>query len=288
MDNSYIMDIWYQNASLACLILEQQRSSAGRDNFRIGENLSLNHAINDSANNRFVSSLDMINHCSLAMNELAALQRSIVPPRPIPDILYYHPQVPYFYPEFLLSTQTVDQTNGSTVTVPRQAYQLPLTKDKQDEKTTKNAKKTTRKRGTYPADRPRHPLNAYNFFFSDERDKILHNISSESISCTSSNESSFSLEHNYKDFSNMSLEEKQQVLKRYNDRSEERRKRKRPHRKSHGMIAFQELASTIAQRWRALPDERRAFYLSLADMNTKNYQTSMNEYKISSKRVKTK
>ena len=52
----------------------------------------------------------------------------------------------------------------------------------------------------------------------------------------------------------------------------------RPHRKTHGKIGFQTLAKLIASRWKALGDDRRDHYKSLAAIDMDNYKEKTHEY----------
>lgn len=55
-------------------------------------------------------------------------------------------------------------------------------------------------------------------------------------------------------------------------------KKRRPHRKTHGKISFQELARMVGQRWKALPDDKRKYYQDLAKEDMKRQKTAMEEY----------
>lgn len=89
---------------------------------------------------------------------------------------------------------------------------------------------------------PLLPISPYNFFFKDERERILNNTSEE--------------EHH--DWS----ETKQHELLNHHwgrDRSQKRR-----HRKTHGRIGFKELSQLIASRWQALAEDQKDFYRQVA------------------------
>jgi len=112
-----------------------------------------------------------------------------------------------------------------------------------------------------PADMPRRPLSAYNLFFSEERERILREIEGKS-------------EVDKKDPDGKD-ESKPKALLRPLLPSE---KKRRPHRKTHGKISFQELATKVGQRWKALPDDRRKYYQDLAQEDMKRQKKAMEEY----------
>ncbi len=55
-------------------------------------------------------------------------------------------------------------------------------------------------------------------------------------------------------------------------------KKRRPHRKTHGKISFQELARMVGERWKSLPDEERKYYQDLAQEDMKRQKLAMEEY----------
>jgi hypothetical protein len=54
--------------------------------------------------------------------------------------------------------------------------------------------------------------------------------------------------------------------------------KRRPHRKSHGKIAFKDLAKTIGKRWRALTEHGKIRYTQLAEKDLQRYNEQMKEY----------
>lgn len=55
-------------------------------------------------------------------------------------------------------------------------------------------------------------------------------------------------------------------------------KKRRPHRKTHGKISFQQLARMVGERWKALPEDRRKYYQELAQEDMKRQKKAMEEY----------
>ena len=57
------------------------------------------------------------------------------------------------------------------------------------------------------------------------------------------------------------------------------RKKRRPHRKTHGMIGFRDLARKIGQRWKGLPPNQVTRYKGLAKIDMVRYQEDMMRFK---------
>lgn len=104
-----------------------------------------------------------------------------------------------------------------------------------------------------PATAPLRALSAYNFFFRDERDRIL-------------NESDHDWTENKKE-------------KLLSDHWNRDRSKKRRHRKSHGKIDFTTLSKLISSRWKELSEEHKDFYRDVAAKDWQRYQKELSEYK---------
>lgn len=102
-----------------------------------------------------------------------------------------------------------------------------------------------------PVNKPVKALSAYNFFFRDERERILNGAE--------------------EDYS----EAKQQKLLTghwFRDRSKKRR-----HRKTHGKIAFTTLSRMVSQRWKELAEERKNFYKEVAAKDLERYRRELHQ-----------
>jgi hypothetical protein len=102
------------------------------------------------------------------------------------------------------------------------------------------------------ASMPVRPLSAYNFFFSDERERILSGKTDDTFD--NNKKQRLLLQHLAKD-----------------------RSKRRPHRKTHGKINFTTLSKLIGQRWKQLPDERKNFYRDVASIDLERYQRELRE-----------
>mmetsp|Transcript_5700 Transcript_5700/g.7014 ORF Transcript_5700/g.7014 Transcript_5700/m.7014 type:complete len:502 (-) Transcript_5700:129-1634(-) len=173
------------------------------------------------------------------------------------------------------------------------------------------------KKGKRASDMPRRPLSAYNFFFSEERERILAAIpdpdgeteekSSEKATETNTQSESDPLskkedrdgagkpseetcagsksKNDGKKEGNKELKGCEEVLekmaarsKRLLDLREQSNGKRRPHRKTHGKIGFKELVKKIGERWRALQPDEREYYSNLAEKDLARYKEQMTEY----------
>jgi len=93
-------------------------------------------------------------------------------------------------------------------------------------------------------DKPKRPLSAYNFFFSDERAKIVAIVEEE-------------------------------VDAKDSDLSEEELSRLR---KDTGKVSFEEMGKIIGQRWKDIDAERKEYFDKLAEESAAQYKVAMKKY----------
>lgn len=100
---------------------------------------------------------------------------------------------------------------------------------------------------------PLRALSAYNFFFRDERERVLNGGSQE-----------------------LTEDKASQLLQDHWGRD---RTKKRRHRKTHGKIDFTTLSKLISTRWKELPEQDKEFYRQVAAKDWERYQRELGEHK---------
>jgi hypothetical protein len=102
-----------------------------------------------------------------------------------------------------------------------------------------------------PKDKPKRPLSAYNFFFKEEREKILKILQSDDP------------------------EEEQKDSEPDDYLSPEAAERLK---KEGGKVSFEEMGKLIGQRWKNIDPDRLTKYSELASEDTERYKTEMQSY----------
>ena len=170
-----------------------------------------------------------------------------------------------------------------------------------------------KKKAKVAADMPRRPLTAYNFFFSEEREIILAQLTipketSKANLCAKTDESSCiddkntsspetkgikdvnegkKLELIKKSMRQLELKEKEELLakiklntNRILNTEKEGDRVKKSHRKMHGKIPFQMLAKIVGQRWRLIREspKRKEYYDDIAKRDLDRYEEQIIAY----------
>ena len=104
------------------------------------------------------------------------------------------------------------------------------------------------------------PLSPYNYFFRDERNNIVSQISNETDPLPPP-------------LSEVSVSKLQNLLHQH--WFTDPMKKKRQHRKIHGKINFQQLSKLIAERWHQLPKHVREFYREVARYDDMYYHQQL-------------
>jgi hypothetical protein len=118
-------------------------------------------------------------------------------------------------------------------------------------------------------------LSAYNLFFSEERERILKEIQKKEGKDGDEPEIEDKPEEEDEAEAKEGDEEKPKALLRPLIPSQ---KKRRPHRKTHGKISFQQLARMVGERWKSLPEDERKYYQDLAQEDMKRQKLAMEEY----------
>eukprot|EP00554_Chaetoceros_debilis_P011274 CAMPEP_0194109928 /NCGR_PEP_ID=MMETSP0150-20130528/9310_1 /TAXON_ID=122233 /ORGANISM="Chaetoceros debilis, Strain MM31A-1" /LENGTH=427 /DNA_ID=CAMNT_0038798989 /DNA_START=48 /DNA_END=1331 /DNA_ORIENTATION=- len=152
--------------------------------------------------------------------------------------------------------------------------------------------KSKNKRLAPPVDKPRRPLTAYNFFFSEEREVIIAQLPDEESENDSlnkegdkENSDSKSLPVILSKMRTLTDEEKDKIREVTVQKTQnmlkihmESQRVKKTHAKVHGKIAFQQLAKIIGQRWRNLDKEQKSYYDDVAAKDSNRYQEQMSTF----------
>ena len=105
-----------------------------------------------------------------------------------------------------------------------------------------------------------HPLTPYNYYYRDERENIVSQITGENDT----------LPPPVSDFTTTKI---QSLL--YQHWFVDPVKKKRKHRKSHGKMNFEKLSKVIAQRWHQLTLQEREFYRSISRYDNAYYHEQL-------------
>jgi hypothetical protein len=111
------------------------------------------------------------------------------------------------------------------------------------------------------------PLTAYNYFYRNERDTIVRGMTKAGDPLPPSD----------MDFTSRKMTE----LLHYHW-TVDPYKKKRQHKKTHGVIDFATLARAISSRWKLLPKRGREFYHDVADVDQRRYEAYWAEFRSSS------
>jgi hypothetical protein len=135
---------------------------------------------------------------------------------------------------------------------------------------------------------PRRPLSGYNFFFSEERIRMLASINDP----PESKEGEILIDENDSGKGNAPNNDNEepsttdaQTAKKSAETSaklllirDTQAVTRRPHRKSHGKIAFKDLAKEVGKRWRALKNNEKTRYSAMAEKDLQRYNEQMKAY----------
>ena len=121
---------------------------------------------------------------------------------------------------------------------------------------------------------PIRPLSAYNFFFADEREKVLKEGQVQEDSKDTEKQTEVAKEAAVEEEETFD-DKKTRLLGQHLTKD---RTKRRPHRKTHGKIGFTGLSKIVGKRWRLLPDERKQAYRDIAAADLERYQKEVAEF----------
>jgi HMG (high mobility group) box len=141
------------------------------------------------------------------------------------------------YPRGMMGAPTSSITGASMRDTMAQRFKIPAS--------TSSSSSSKRGKGSTVL----KPLSAYNYFFTEERDRILHGDDQYGNETNDARKLRLLSMHLSKD-----------------------RNQRRPHRKTHGKISFTTLSKHIGQKWRKLNVEEKNFYKSVAKADMARYK----------------
>ena len=157
---------------------------------------------------------------------------------------------------------------------------------------------------------PRRPLTAYNFYFSEERERVLSQIpeptngeevtefgafSPRSFDTSSEifQETLSKLKETMANAPKLNRKEQDALdelvrmkTKSTLDAHTDRDRKKRNHRKDHGKVSFCLLSSVIGEHWKSLPRSEKAYYNRLAKQDLDRYHEGMVVYGRQRKKIR--
>ncbi|GFH54844.1 hypothetical protein CTEN210_11320 [Chaetoceros tenuissimus] len=134
-------------------------------------------------------------------------------------------------------------------------------------------------------DDARNPLSAYNFFFSEEREIILA-LLPDKVEEGQKNIEDMEVDELNDFLSKQSLpeEEMEALQKKIRENTQkildthyEKDKPKKSHKKMHGKINFQKLASLIGTRWRSKSNDEKARYFELSKKDKERFENCLKD-----------
>jgi hypothetical protein len=119
---------------------------------------------------------------------------------------------------------------------------------------------------------PTRPRTAYNFFFQDEREKLLRNIQDRK-----KDDSNHTEDPDAEQVCTVNSNEEEEDDGKSQTKPSNRCSNKRP--EPHGLIGFQELGKIIGQKWQSISPEAKALYRHRAECDRRRYDTEMEMWK---------
>jgi HMG (high mobility group) box len=158
--------------------------------------------------------------------------------------------------EVFFQTKSDPEDNGIFANLGLEAYLKSV-----ESEGTKNPKKRKLMKIDGPLP-PLRPLSAYNYFFRDERERILQNGEEWNAPVP------------------RSFYSKERQVASLQEHWNQDRTIRRRHRKTHGQVSFSKLSKLVSQRWQELPEEGKTYYKEMSAKDWERYRKDVDESKL--------
>lgn len=114
------------------------------------------------------------------------------------------------------------------------------------------------------------PLSPYNYFFRDERERILQE-----------HDDNEAVKHQHRaadEYELLYTVSRQEMI--LHDYWQQDRTKRRSHRKSHGRISFASLSKLVSRRWQILPEQYKKFYKEISAKDWERYHRELHKYQM--------
>ena len=279
----------YQNQMMNPLVLQAMLGQGGMVNTnqqQMGQQMPTNNEVNNgdetaNSNNDISNNMAGINNPMLALTVLA--NGGQVTPAQIMNgipVNNYHAaqrtiaQQPYIP----MSTTNINAFNNQQLQQMNNSIQQMHT-------WSKRRQPYQRKKKNKDKDKPKRPLSAYNYFFQEERGRILNKKNADKEKEEGKEE-----KNDEDDDKKIEVENSAESTKKDEDKNEDntavdsegnskKESTKRTKTRQKTGIGFESLARQIGARWKELNDEEVAKYKDLAAADTIRYKMEMEVYK---------
>ena len=130
--------------------------------------------------------------------------------------------------------------------------------------------------------KPRRPYTPYNLFYLLERELVVQGHEPSDAKTKALEKARATNAHNRQE-DDIPIPERYKNVVLQPMWYEPNMKEKRKHRKTHGMISFQDLTAIISKNWATIDKETKDYCTSVSDLGRKRYKETMIQYNASQK-----